>query len=263
LGLVLFEKDTRGYRLTDEGKALMEDAKNLEEAATAFSETAQKLKIGDHAPIRLTAPHSIFVAGLYEAIAVFRNANPTTSFELLSEDKHLDLDAGEADVAIRFTDQITSDTLVVRKLAPVDWTFYASHEYAQTNHLPKSMDDLAGHPIVAYKNIRRPWIDNAIDLDSVVTLCDNIQSMTAAIKSGFGIGPLPCPNGDLNETMTRCFPPPPDAAQYGWLVINPTAHRRPEVRRFTAFLAPFFKKQFKLWKDNADEKLRSRRKPIS
>lgn len=258
LGLVLFEKDKRGYRLSDEGKALLESAKTLEEAANALSDKAQDLRVGDNGPIRLTAPHSVFVAGLYEAIAVYRNANPTALFDLISEDKHLDLIAGEADVALRFKDKIETDDLIVRRLSPVDWTFYASHQYAATRSLPKTIDEVKEHPVVAYTDIKRPWIDDAVDPASVVTQCDNIQSMTAALKSGFGIGALPCPNGDLEELLIRCFPPPPDAAQYGWLVISPKAYRRPEVRRFTAFLAPFFKKQFKIWKNTADEELRSR-----
>ncbi|MDZ4069122.1 MAG: hypothetical protein U1E06_20190, partial [Tabrizicola sp.] len=57
-------------------------------------------------------------------------------------------------------------------------------------------------------------------------------------------GILPTPSGPGNETLTRCFELPSQTATTIWLLVNPVAWRRPEVKAFTAFFVPHYRAQF-------------------
>ncbi len=59
-----------------------------------------------------------------------------------------------------------------------------------------------------------------------------------AAETGQGIAPFPVTVGDANPNLVRCFDPPPGAELQVWLLTSPSAHKRPEVRHFTAFAAP-------------------------
>lgn len=60
LKLTLFERDTRGFRPTQEALALVEGARSIEAAAVSFRDKAARLGGVNTRPIRLTAPQTNF-----------------------------------------------------------------------------------------------------------------------------------------------------------------------------------------------------------
>lgn len=68
--------------------------------------------------------------------------------------------------------------------------------------------------------------------------CATGGDLVMALQTGQGFGPLPVTTGDANAALIRCFDPPPGSDLVVWLITSPSAHKRPEIRRFTAFAAP-------------------------
>ena len=99
-GQPLFRRQPRPIALTDAGAAI------FPAIAEGFDRIAHGLgalgPIGVPQPLRLTATNAFAARCLVPQLAAFQAANPHGRLEIIGTDAVLDLDAGEADVAIRY-----------------------------------------------------------------------------------------------------------------------------------------------------------------
>lgn len=231
LNVTLFERTTRGARPTECATALMSCAETLEQAALAIEAQSEAERTRASQPIRITAVGDRTFGDIGAVVAEFAEANPNLSFEFLFAEKYFDLIKGEADVALRMAPHIQDDRLIVRKIGQTQWTYYASRSYAAKHALPpafsKDMEDHRVHLLNHFPSER-----------GNIVRCATTADLMMAIETGQGIGPFPVNVGDANPNLVRCFDPPPNADLLIWMITSPAAHKRPEVRRFTAFAAP-------------------------
>ena len=163
----------------------------------------------------------------------------------------LDLVAGEADVAIRVTRELTDDRLICRRLTTSTASIYGSKGYADRYGLPKDEQDLDGHRFVVFETPRRipsplnDWLLERINPDQIVSRCSDIESLSAAVRAGLGLGPIATSLATDEPTFHRCFPPPEGLGVPVWLLISPDAWRRPEVKAFARFFVPRFRSYMK------------------
>jgi DNA-binding transcriptional LysR family regulator len=231
LGLTLFDRSTRGAVPTEHANNLLAAAEALERAALSLEAEAATERAKKSKPIRVTAVGDKSIGDIGAVVAEFVEENPGVSFEFVFSEYPLDLMKGEADVALRMAPEISGDQLIARRVGVRQWTYYASRAYAAKHTLPSEMtDDMEEHCVhLLYHfpskrhNIKR---------------CASVNDLMMAIETGQGIGPFPVTVGDANPNLVRCFDPPPGADLQVWLLTSPSAHKRPEVRRFTAFAAP-------------------------
>ena len=231
LGVTLFDRSTRGATPTEQATALLPYAQTLEQAALDLEAQAEATKGSADAPIRITAFESGINGNIAAVVAEFSEKHPGVSFEFNFAERNLDLLKGEADVALRMTPSAPDERLIARKVGQSNWTYYASCSYAAKNPLPSeygpNMEDHAVHLLNHIKSDRRNLVRCATSNDIVM-----------ALQACQGIGPLPLMVGDANPALVRCFEPPPGSELHAWLVTSPAAHKRADVRRFTAFAAP-------------------------
>jgi len=176
LRLQLFDRDTRGFRPTQEALRLTAMAEAIEASINAFSNEVENTLRANSRPIRFTAPRPNFSVKFAEIMAAFRLENPDVHFEFISSNTILDLSAGEADIAIRIAKRIDDQRLVCRKLTQVTASLYASREYADRNGLPASEADLAGHKFVIYDTYQstlgvNEWLLDRIDVSQIASRC--------------------------------------------------------------------------------------------
>ncbi len=232
LGLTLFTKTTRGAQPTEAALRLIPIAETLEEAVFALESEARE--IGDAlsgAPIRITAFDSAMMGNVGQVVAEYVESHPGAAFEFLAAERHLDLAAGEADVALRMSPAISDDRLIARKVGETCWTYYAARSYARKYGMPDHMaPDMTPHRVILLSHITSKRRN--------VLRCQTAGELQLALQAGQGIGPMPVCDGDRDPLLIRCFDPPPGSELSVWLVVSPEAHKRPEVRRFTAFAAP-------------------------
>lgn len=256
LGLVLFERDTRGFRPTQVAHELMPKAEAHEAAALEFEASATRSRTSKGRAIRITAPRRNFSPTFSAILSEFSLAHPETRFELISSYEILDLAAGEADIAIRIAPRVTDDRLICTKLTDVKSTLFASRAYADRHGLPASADDFAGHSFIIYDPVPgtmhlNHWLTARISPDQIVARCGDAESVTASIEAGLGIGPVTVAFATDYPSLVRCFDPPEGTDTTSWLVISPDAYRRPEVRAFAEFFAPRFRAAYKAMREQA------------
>lgn len=249
LGLVLFERDTRGFQPTPEAKALIDHAKALEAAAIGFSDAARQQSAASSRTIRFTAFKDAFTHRLSSVVEAFALTHPDVRFEFLPSDEKLDLLGGEADIALRGADEVRETTLICRTVRRVRFSLVASKGYAERHRLPSSEADLGGHMFAVHQgrhlnSLANQWLLTRIDPSQIAMSVNNLKAMEAAILMGAGIGILPTPTGSGSETLVRCFDLPPETATTIWLLVNSVAWRRPEVKAFVSFFVPQYRSKF-------------------
>ena len=249
LGLVLFERDTRGFQPTPEAQALILAAQSIERAANDFADKAQQLIAGKSRTIRITAFKEAFNHRFSSVIEAFVSTHGDVQFEFLPSDVPFDLAAGEADVALRVANRINDGSLICRKIRGISFSLFASKGYAAKHPLPSSETEFNGHKFVVHEgrpavNLPNRWLLARIDPGQIAMASEFVNAIDAAVLMGVGIGPLPTTFGRNNDNVIQCFVLPPETALPVWLLVNPVAWRRPEVKAFAAFFVPRYRAMF-------------------
>ncbi|CTQ51839.1 D-malate degradation protein R [Roseibium album] len=244
LRLDLFERNTQGFTPTQDALALMASAEAIEEAAKGLDAMASRLASAQSCAIRLTAVANAFNPKLSTILESFVESYGDVKFELIPSDDTIDIAAGDVDVAIRWTNrEIDDPSLICRKLATESFSLFASKSYAAKSDLPSSDSDLDGHKYLvfsselAYEKINN-WLLPRIDPSQIAMTCQDFRAMESSIQMSAGIGTLLTRFMRTDDSLVQCFELPDTLGANVWLLVNPTAYRRPEVKAFTTFFAP-------------------------
>jgi DNA-binding transcriptional LysR family regulator len=246
LSLRLFDRTTRGHRLTEQGQALCETAQPMREAAEAVERRARALGRTLSGTIRITAAEVVFSHLVAPVVAEFRREHPEVQVEYDSSEGFLDLAAGEADLAFRATVAPSDERLFGQKLGEVAWAVYCSRAYAAANGMPACIGEVRNHAVVAFTGPvgRRPgdlWFMSHADPARVAGTSNTVSNVTAVLRTGAGVGCLPCFHADAEPLLVRCFPPPPEMTTAIWLLTTPERRRVPQIEAFIGLAAARFR----------------------
>ena len=188
-----------------------------------------------------------FGAGL---VSAFREQNTGITFELqidIAWDKEqLPLEAGKSNVALRPLDEISSDTLVAKKVAEFPLGVYCSRTYKGAHGSPQDSSGARDHKFLVYsediasvmKSVR--LLNVQLDPSRVLYQVNAVSSMAAAIQSVDAVGLLPCVTGDATPDLVQWFRH--EQLYYTlWLIASRESYGRPEVKKFMAFAGTHFK----------------------
>jgi len=177
LGVTLFNRNPRGFSLTDTGTALMPAATAMRDAANTLALTAAGQTESLAGIVRITASVAASVYHLPQIIADIRRAEPDIAIELVSSDESRNLLFREADIAVRMY-QPTQLDLVTRHLGEIELGVYAAQSYIDRYGTPEKPEDLLSHTFVGYDTDTR-IIDGfrgsgfPVDRDFFAVRCDD------------------------------------------------------------------------------------------
>lgn len=236
VGARLFDKLRTGYRPTEMLKTLAPQLEVIEAAHAALDRDLEALKRGMSDSIRLTAPDLLVVHLLGEALSQFRRAHPDIRIELLTCDHFVDLEAGDADLALRAGDPPGIPNLFGRRIVHNDsWSFYCSRGYAARHGVPTSVGELARHSVVTVMEGLFPtplahWLEQVIPPNAIAIRHNSLSSVHGSLKAGLGVGICPDVIASDDADLMRCFPASVQSGKEIWL-LAPERHRRtPQVR---------------------------------
>ena len=238
LGVRLFHRSRRGLELTPAGEEILA---GVDTVAGEFDELEQQLR-GRAADVsglvRLTLPE--FIAHLLMAdFADFLTVNPDLRLEFLPEQRNLDIERREADLAIRVTNH-PPDTLVGRRLGRYCLAAYASRDYLE-RHDPVS--DPKGSLWIesGLEMIRAPGFKGRyFPTMPMGPRCNNILLQLAAVKADMGVTLLPCVVGDREPDLNRVGAIAPVDAQEIWLLFHPELRGVARIQTMSTFLLACF-----------------------
>lgn len=143
-GVVLLNRTTRAISLTEEGRTLVEGAK---EVLGGVADLDTRIRFGAQTltgPIRISAPSDIGRTVVSDAISRFLADHPEIRVELLVSDGFVDIVGEGIDLALRFGTVIDS-TLRIKSLGAKRRLLCAAPRYIESRGAPSSPTDLREH----------------------------------------------------------------------------------------------------------------------
>jgi DNA-binding transcriptional LysR family regulator len=127
LGHPIFDRRARGYALTAEGKALVNHANAMNEAALSI---LRRLDAGTELSgrVRLAAGRVLAERFLIDRLRAFHERYPAIDLEVIGGSRVVSLAKREADIALRYGSPKDSE-LVARRVARLTFGLYASPDY--------------------------------------------------------------------------------------------------------------------------------------
>ena len=191
--------------------------------------------------IRITGDDYLVRTVLVPALTRFAAKYPDVQVEVDVSAVVRDLQAGEADMAVRAAGEAPGEpSLIRRKLRDDPWAVYCSAAYAETRGAPRDLADVAGHPIVAL-HVSREDIRSLGLEDAVRQVVDSVSAAEAVIRTGACVGALPRLMADALADLRFCFDVP--AASAYWLLYPERLRRVPEVKALAGLIVEAFRRE--------------------
>ena len=196
LDTTLFRRHARGLILTEQGELLYEAtrsmAKRLEATAARIRDSEDEV-FGE---LRVTTTMGLGTLWLAPRLPRLFERFPNLKLELMLEERILDLQMREADVAIRMKEPSQAD-LIRRRIMEVRIRLYASKAYLERAGTPETIEDVAPHRLIV-QGPTSPQVRAGAEFvqpfvaQSEATLTVNTYfGILQGVINGLGIGSLP------------------------------------------------------------------------
>ncbi|OQR45225.1 LysR family transcriptional regulator [Klebsiella aerogenes] len=211
LAVPLFSRHQSGYRLTDDGEALLARAEALEHAGLAFGETA-RLQGNVAGLVRLATSDNLAAHFILPSLNGLMEKYPDLRIEVLSGVQSVNLHRRDADLAIRMV-KPESGNLTLKRLGKVGFGLYsadtglagstdAAFNHAQYIGWPESHQHLPA----------ARWITRTLRGRPCRVEANTLLAQLSAVSAGLGLGVLPhfmarknglqCVNADIGVDQT-------------------------------------------------------------
>jgi len=189
----LFRRGRDGLVLTPAGVAARVRAERMEEEALALGRAIDRVDEAASGPVRLTTLESIASRLLAPRLPQLLGLHPGIRLALHVDNRALNLNRREADVAIRLARPV-QEGLVARRLAVLGYAAFASEAYLARRTAPRSVEALSGHRLIGLDQElagtpEGAWLAAAPGETALRT--NSVASLAAAARAGTGIAVLP------------------------------------------------------------------------
>ncbi len=252
LGSRLFDRQRSGYRPTETGVALLEQARQI---AVRAEEIERQVLGHDReltGTLRVTTAFVVMDHLLPQPLADFARAYPGIEVEVVENaflvdlaSRHSDPDQGwtrrEADVALRLSSHV-AEHLVGRQLGVAQCRVYALRGAPDLPQDVTALDVLIREaPWVAFERdastrVYDVWLRQRLAQAHVRMRVDIFNAKAAMLRTGIGVGVLPTFMEDKHRELVAVSEPIPELAQPVWMLTHPDLRQTARVRAFMHFV---------------------------
>lgn len=227
LGVRLFERNARHYRLTPEGEQVVDLAFRLEQQALDIQRVATGRRIGVAGTVRISAPPALASHFLVERLNLLLASSPELEVELIAENDLISLARGEADIAIRLR-RPEDDAVVTRKVGEMAFGLYASDGYL--NHEPREQWRFIGLYPGLDNTPQQQWLKALAHEISMQFRTNDLVTLMQAAAGGLGVAILPCFMADRDGRLVRAPVAATPPSRGIWLLVHSDLSRSPRIR---------------------------------
>ena len=230
LGAVLFERLPSGFEPTGAGHEVAARAADMERAVFELERRVDRQEDFEGRLV-ITAPPLLVSAHLCEVIEAFVAQFPRVELSLLASNDLLNLNANEADLAIRIS-RNPGEALVGQRLARQETAAFASASVAAT---------LGDAPVnwLGMTHWTSPPL-KAVMPGQIKLRFDDMVALVGAAKAGLGVGRMPAFVGRAAGLVQVPVLAPQPYADI-WALSHRALKSAPKVRAFRALLVPYFR----------------------
>lgn len=211
LAVPLFSRHQSGYRLTDDGEALLARAEVLEHAGFAFGETA-RLQGNVAGLVRLATSDNLAAHFILPSLNGLMEKYPDLRVEVLSGVQSVNLHRRDADLAIRMV-KPESGNLTLKRLGKVGFGLYSADTgLAGSTDVAFNHAQYIGWPESHQHLPAARWITRTLRGRPCRVEANTLLAQLSAVSAGLGLGVLPhfmarknglqCVNADIGVDQT-------------------------------------------------------------
>ncbi|WP_343465043.1 LysR family transcriptional regulator [Pantoea sp.] len=230
----LFSRHQSGYRLTDDGEALLERAEAFEWAGHAFSESAKHQ--GQVAGlVRLATSENLATHFILPSLKSLLETSPELRVDVLSGVQSVNLHRRDADMAIRMV-KPDAGNLTIKRLGTVGFGLYGAPTYLEK--IPMSEAHYVGWSETHQHLPAARWITRRLRGKPCRVEANTLRAQVSAISEGLGLGVLP--HFMAREKRLHCVDPALGVDQPLWLVMHSDLAGSRRVRAIADHLIALF-----------------------
>ncbi|MEH6577722.1 MAG: LysR family transcriptional regulator [Amphritea sp.] len=237
-GVRLFNRQRDGYEMSESADAIFDQALAIEAQSQQISRTLFGQDTRLEGLVNLTMPHDIFEHCLADELARFRQQHPGIQLNLMVTQGLRNLASREADLAIRLTPS-PPDYLVGREVAGLQHGLYAASHIGKIESL-NSLNANGPVGVVLWSGEEHlpEWACEHFPDAYIALRVDDLSSMYAAVKAGFGIARMPCymPDSIADGSIVRLPVSVPRSDWSVWVLNHVDLRKTARVQRCREFL---------------------------
>ena len=197
IGHRLVERTSRQMRLTEVGQLLLMHARRVVEEIAVAQASIEALAAEPAGRLKVSLPHAVAQKLVVPLLPAFLQRHPRINVALDLSTRNVDLVAEGFDLALRIG-ELPPSSLIARKLGHLPVILVASPAYLARAGVPGSVEELAGHEIVALgtQSTTHRWCFNEAENRKDLVVHPRITSSEVAVVrdlaiAGLGIASLP------------------------------------------------------------------------
>lgn len=242
----LFERRPDGYELTEIGRTMVEKAMAIE-AAMHEMEDGFCGQVGRvSGTVRMVTVDTLAHHILIPKLPALQETYPDLSLGVaVNATSFAQLPQRETDIGLRLC-RPEQGNFVVRRIGTIAFGLYGSKDYLARHPIPEDQLPIAGHRLItwgdplsflALPKALRSWVESGVANLTV----DSMQAQVLAMKTGSGLGVLPCILADSEEHLVRIKPDLCRQDEAIWLVVHEAVRDTRRVRVVCDFLETIVK----------------------
>jgi DNA-binding transcriptional LysR family regulator len=250
LGAKLFDRHSRGMRLTPAGKLIFSQAADMEASAAGIERQLAGADNEMTGLVRISITEGLATLWLPPKLVEFQREHPHIMIETVCKDRVVDLAMREADIAVRYA-RPSVPKLVAKKVGAMDLHLFATKSYVRVFGTPESIDDLYRHRLVDHTALHMnpgwmPWTDIVQRHNAVVYRSNSSASVVSAVRMGMGIGLFPLYVEELDSEFVR-LPVETHCSAEIWLVSHEETNKGARIRAVIDHLSDVFDQDRSRW----------------
>lgn len=238
LGLTLFSRHQSGYRLTDDGVALVERAEALEQAAETFAEgSAAQADVAGR--VRLATAETLANHIIIPALPKLVLQYPDLMLEVVTDVQAVNLHRRDADLAVRMV-KPERGNVTIRRLGSLGYGLYGSRAYVASRPTQRDEGPFDGDRFITWCETQShlpaaQWIEPILHGRAPALATTTLSAQLSAVIAGVGVAVLPHFLGRRNDLV--CLQSELGIDQGIWLAVHSDVAQSRRVRVVGEFLA--------------------------
>jgi len=248
IGTKLFDRTQEGHVLTADGDMLLTSACKMEQDAQHALSNINNNNQKNCGLVRIGVTEALGNFFVAPNLLSLQQQHPNIDVHLLLFSRYVKISRNEADIAIA-VERPKSTSMIVTKLCDYKLQLYVHQDYLKKNidQYPQgiALEQLSKHKWVTYVDnllfteqlSYLKELDRYLDGELKANFCStSIISQYFAIKSGLGIGILPCFLADQDKSLIKLHSQEISINRSFWLVTHPESKRLSHVNTVWDYL---------------------------
>lgn len=226
----LFERGIDGAELSELGHTILASAEEVEKSVSRIDRVAFSKEASLAGPLRVSLCENLYSMVLAGDFAEFQVQNPQIELEIMATIEMSNIARRETDLAIRIT-KTPPPGAFGKKLVNSPLAIFASPTYLENR---PSLD--------RWITIDYEGASKALTPGIVVGRSNSVRVARHMIRTGTGIGLLPCYIGDSDPDLVRLPKTDPIVDNEIWALVHSDVRKNPRVRALLNYVYEIFKK---------------------